>query len=1130
MRENGQKSPSYRAIVEKIRAYGRKKRRVQIISGLFRFLACGTVLVLALLVVESILFLPPLPRQILLGFGAAIGIFCFIRQFLFSGNRFILKGAGSTDHLATEIGEAFPDVKDSLVDALQIFREIENNRENYSPELAEASLSAVSEKISPKDFQALVSGKAVAVQARNFATALLGLLLLALPFHKSFETSLSHFAHPTRPFRPLAVQAIRVTPGDWQCLSGDTLLVKVSIDGTYRGPVQIFWKEKSKKEGHTETAPADSFGRYHFRLERLRESLSYYVKAGKAKTRPFRVSVEKRPLVRSLQAELIFPRYTGLSPKFLEENEGQITALRGTRVKLHIKASKPLKKAEIVFQKRNVLPLRILNQEAHGKFTIHKNDVYFIRLWDQKGYTNAEPIRYKIAVVPDQPPVVQIQQPGQDVDLTQEMILPLQIQAEDDFGFSGAKLFYRVHHAVQVTQQDTFFVPIDLSLAEQKGTQLQMDYTWQLTGLQLLPGDFVEYFVKVWDNDAVSGFKSASSRTYLARFPSMAEIYHETTAAQDESVQELEELVRESKELRRQVDKVTGEMKRNPKMNWTKQQQLQDLAQKQQRLAQKAGEIRKNLDATMDRLQKNNMVSEETIQKYMEIQKLFNEVLTPEMKKILAELQKALQKMNPRKLNQSANKFRMSEDNFQQSLERTLNLLKRLQIEQKLDQAKKMAENLAERQQSINRSLKKAASNQERQALKQLEEKLRKETERFRKQLKQIQKEMTEFPDMHAAKMNPAIGKAQEAGQSMQRMQSALSQGQQNQAEQSGQQSHQSLQQLGAMLNQMKKNLVNKQKNEIMQQLARTSSEMLRLSKEQEALQKQTGQLSPMSRKFNQIAEQQLSLLNNLNLLTKGLYQLSQKTFFVTPEIGKAVGKALGNMQEALRQMEERNGRGAAGRQRMAMGALNEAVLNIEKSMQGLAAASSSVGMEEYLRQLQKMAGQQQGINQQSLQLSLKLGKNGRLTESEQGRLRRLAAQQRALQKALEQLRQNAGQHSNVLGDLQKMAKDMGDVAKRLEMGQLNRETLRRQQKILSRLLDAQRSVRQRDYSRKRRSEAGKAYVIRRPGALPREVLQQKDQLQEDILRARKAGYSEDFIQLIQAYYQALYKNKVETP
>ena len=1079
---------------------------------------------LVLLAAEALFTMPPILRQAFLGVWGIASFVCLARTVFFPGGQFIAsRKAFSDEILAAEIGDAFPEVHDELIDALQIIRDIRINVENYSKELADAFLKTVFEKIKGQNILSLISPKPAIRAFEKFVLILVVFAVSFAVFSQPLKESVTHYLNPSQSFREKEIHAIKVLPGDWSCLTGDTLRGTVAIKGTFKRPIKISWKEQLRKVFQTKIIHPDSEGIYPFELSNLKENLIYFVKAGKEKTRNFTVTVEKRPMVRSLRAELIFPAYTGLTSRMLDENQGDITALKGTRVRIRVKANKSISEARIVFQRREASKLRIKNREALGNFGVFRNDSYFIQLKDNQGHANADPIHYKISMVVDQPPVVEITQPGQDVDLNEELILPLQIHAEDDFGFSQAELHYRLHHAVVVTKPDTNFRKFQLRLPENSGSKIELDHTWQLSSLQLLPGDYVEYFVKVFDNDAISGFKPAVSRIYMARFPSMGEIYHETTSTQDESIQELEEVVRESKELKREVDKVTNEMKRNPEMNWTKKQELQELAEKQQRLAEKSEKIKNQLDQVMDRLQQNKMLSEETIRKYMKIQKLFNEVLTPEMKKILEELKKALEKMDSRKLNRAANKFKMNEDNFQQSLERTLNLLKRLQIEQKLDQAKKMAENLKERQKTVNKSLKKA-SPEEKQALQKLQKKIQEDTQRFKEDLKSLQKEMKEFPDMKAARMNAPIEKTQESIENMQKMARELQENNQQQAQQSGKMSEQNLQQLSQMLSQMKNQMVNGQKKQIMRQLARSSTELLRLSKEQEALQQQTGKLSSMSPKFNQMAEKQLSLLNNLGQLTKELYQLSQKTFFVTPEIGKAIGKAMGNMKTSLSQMEERNGRGASGHQRLAMGALNEAVLNIQQSMKSLASAASSVGMEEYLKQLQKMAGQQQGINQQTLQLRLKLAQQGRLTEGERGRLRRLAAQQRQLQKMMRDLQQKYGEHSNVLGNMQEISKEMGEIAKRMELSQLDRETIRRQQKILSRLLDAQRSVRQRDFSKRRKSEVGKNFVVKSPGVLPRSLLQKRNRLQEDILRAKKAGYSEDFLNLIQSYYEALYE------
>ena len=1122
---NSPKHPqAYDKILRKLHAYRRKKRLALVFKGLFQFLACQVLFLFVLLAVEALFALPPFLRQTLLGVWGVVSLACLVRTVFFPGGVFIgSRKAFSDEMLAAEVGDAFPDIRDELIDALQIIRDIRTNVENYSEELADAFLKTVFKKISSRNILSLIPLKPAIRALEKFTVLLFAFAVFFFVFNRSLGENVTHYLHPTQSFREKEIQAIEVVPGDWTCLTGDTLHGTVAIKGSFYRPIQISWKEQSRKVSQSKVVRRDSAGIYSFELPNLKENLTYAVQAGKVKTRRFTVTVEKRPMVRSLQAELIFPAYTGMASRMLDENQGDITALKGTRVRLRLKANKTLAKAAIVFEQGKSLRLRLQNREARGRFSILRDTSYFIRLKDGDGHQNADPIHYKIVSVPDQPPVVEITQPGQDVDVNEEMILPLQIRAEDDFGFSRGELYYRVHHAVVVTEPDTNFHSLQLRLPLNSGSKLEFDYTWQLSSLQMLPGDYAEYFVKIFDNDAVSGFKSAVSRIYIARFPSMAEIYHETTSAQDETIQELEELVRESKELKREMNKVTDEMKRNPEMNWTKKQELQELAEKQQRLTQKTEKVKDQLDQVMDRLQQNNMLSEETIRKYLEIQKLFNEVLTPEMKKILEDLKKALEKMDSKKLDRAANKFKMTEDSFQQSLERTLNLLKRLQIEQKLDQAKKMAENLKERQKTINHSLEKATP-RDKQTLQKLEKKIQEDTQRFKEELKSLQKEMTEFPDMKAAKMNAPIEKAGESAEQMQKMARALQENNQQQAQQSGKMSEQNLQQLSQMLSQMKKQMVNQQKQEVMKQLARSSTELLRLSKEQEALQNQTEGLSSVSPKFNRMAEKQLSLLNNLNQLTKELYQLSQKTFFVTPEIGKSIGKAMGNMKTSLSQMEERNGRGASGHQKRAMGALNEAVLHIQQSMQSLASAASSVGMEEYLKQLQKMAGQQQGINQQTLHLSLQLAKQGRLTEGEQGRLRRLAAQQRQLEKMMRDLQEQYGDHANVLGNMQEMAKEMGEVAKRMELSQLDRETIRRQQKILSRLLDAQRSVRQRDFSKRRKSEAGKSFVAKSPGLLPHNLLQKRDRMQEDILRAKKAGYSDDFLNLIQSYYEALYE------
>jgi hypothetical protein len=141
----------------------------------------------------------------------------------------------------------------------------------------------------------------------------------------------------------------------------------------------------------------------------------------------------------------------------------------------------------------------------------------------------------------------------------------------------------------------------------------------------------------------------------------------------------------------------------------------------------------------------------------------------------------------------------------------------------------------------------------------------------------------------------------------------------------------------------------------------------------------------------------------------------------------------------------------------------------------------------------------------------------------QQAQMARLAAQQAAVQKSLEQLAEEArraGQREKLLGDLEKIAEEMKEVVKDLENKNIASETLKRQDRILSRLLDASRSVHERDFEKRRVAEAGENVQRQSPPELNLENT--LNRLQQDILKAREEGYSRDYQDLIRRYYEAL--------
>ncbi len=172
------------------------------------------------------------------------------------------------------------------------------------------------------------------------------------------------------------------------------------------------------------------------------------------------------------------------------------------------------------------------------------------------------------------------------------------------------------------------------------------------------------------------------------------------------------------------------------------------------------------------------------------------------------------------------------------------------------------------------------------------------------------------------------------------------------------------------------------------------------------------------------------------------------------------------------------------------------------------------------------MAGQQGQVNQQSQGLLQQLG-NGKLQLSGDA-LNRLAAQQEMIRQSLEELNRETGHRGDVLGRLDELGKEMEEVVKKLQQQQLDRKVIERQEQILSRLLDAQRSIREKEFSKKRQAEREEKVVVKSPPELKKEILDRENKLQRELIQSLKEGYSTEYKDYIKLYYEILSRHSLE--
>jgi len=153
-------------------------------------------------------------------------------------------------------------------------------------------------------------------------------------------------------------------------------------------------------------------------------------------------------------------------------------------------------------------------------------------------------------------------------------------------------------------------------------------------------------------------------------------------------------------------------------------------------------------------------------------------------------------------------------------------------------------------------------------------------------------------------------------------------------------------------------------------------------------------------------------------------------------------------------------------------------------------------------------------------------GNSGMFSQREQAEMKRIGQGQSALRQALDEMAREMGQRDDVLGELGQIAKDMELVEKDLLKAQPDRRTIDRQRRILSRMLDSQRSLEQREYSKKRKSKSGQQYVTRDPGDQGSGLLEDKKVIEEALRKARKQGYSHEYQKLIELYFEKLLRSQ----
>ncbi len=1001
----------------------------------------------------------------------------------------------------------YPQLAQRLVSALELWRR-PGATALYSRDLLEATLIEASQALAALDRRVLLDRRPLGAALRRTG-AVAGLLIVSVLVAPELRAAAVRYAHPLTPYARAPRTRVTLIPGDQTVTKGEDAEMLLRFAGLLPATARVLVREADETAWRVDEVLVGGADSLRYRLAKVLRPLELQVLAGDGATPVHRIDVIDPPRVQRLRVRLEYPQYSALPPREAEDT-GDVHALAGTWVGFRIQASKPLASAAIVLDDSVRLAAQVSASTATAGLRLAAAGRYHIELADSQGVRNRDPIHYRLEVIADQPPEVTLAEPGRDMDLPESRQVLLGIEARDDYGVSDMRLRWRLNDEAEQS----------LAIPVRPGKSLSVAHLWDVTALDLLPEDRLYYLVEVRDNDQVRGPKSATTRQFALRLPSLYELYEEATAAQEEQLGGLEELAEEGRQTDDALERLRRELLRTEELSWQQQQQLEAAIEREIDRAQAVEELGRELQQAVDKMEANGLSSAELLAKLTAIRELMSQVLTPELREALEHLQEALAQGDPAALAEALRQFGEDHRAFQERLDQTIALLRQVQAEQRLEAVVEQARELTRRQELINEELDRPDADAR---LSAREVGLQRDTGRLQEELRDLGQQIQAFSPPTAAQLQAQeqhMAAAELTGR-MGELAAQLASGGMHGASQRGAALAQDLGELAAALQQARDEYVTSQKQALAGELHRSLRAVLELSAHQERLQESTAATAAPA--ATELAAEQFALMEGTGMVAESVGAASRRTLAIEAPLAATLGQALRAMGDAAAHLGQRNPSLATASQQRGVQHLNEAALLLRQSLENLASARLPASFGEAMERMLGLAEQQAQLNQATRQ-ALQQGANGTL--GLQQLAARLAAEQRRLWEALEELRRALRGHRGAEARAQAIEEDMKGVVEQLERQRLEPQTVRQQERILQRLLDASRSIHQQGQDeQRRRSRTGEDQPYAGPTGLPADLGESADEMRAAMRQALQAPYPGEYRAMIRSYYERLYQD-----
>ena len=1091
---------NYELLIQKLDAFIRKFYLNKLLRGTLLFVGLLLGFYLFISLSEYQLYFSSTVRKLLLFvFGVStLSAFTFLVikpliHYLHLGKQI------SHEQAATIIGKHFTDVKDKLLNILQLKQQSQNA---FNKDLIEASILQKTESIKLVPFSNAINLNENKKYLKYALPPLFVLLFLLIAAPNVLKESSTRLLNPNKTFAKKAPFDFVLENKKLKMLQYEDIEIKLSIKGKTL-PNEVFINEDGKNYKMEKTAP----DKFSYRFTNVQKDVQFYFSANDYNSDEHQIRVLKKPMIANFATNLMYPTYTNKKNETIK-NTGDLIVPTGTTVNWNFETS-GTDDVKIIIDGQSFAS----SKNGKDNFSFSKRiikDTRYTILVSNKEVDKGDSVSFTIAATPDNFPSINVEQIR---DSAQKDFAIFLGAVGDDYGLSRLEFHYVIKDEKgNITEAKKQNLPL--------ANKSVSDFNFQIdfSKYKLKSGDKMDYYFEVFDNDGVSGPKSSKSQSFVYDKPTIKELEKQEYQNSEDIKDNLADAAKDAQKLAAQIKEMKEKILSKKALSWEDKKQMEQIQQQQKMLEEELKNIQEKYQENLKNQDEFKKEDAEILEKQEKLQELMKDVMSDEMKDLMKQIEDILQKMEQKNTFENLDKMELSNKDLKSELDKMEKLFKQLQLEQKAQETIDKLNELSKEQDKLSQETK--DSKQPSSELQKKQEELNKKMDAIKEDLKQLDQFNKENDNKLDTKENQE--QADEAKEDMEKSSDELQEKQNDKASKSQKSAAQKMDKMAKKMKSSLDKMQQDQAAEDIKMIRQLLENLVKLSFDQEQLMNELKKTETESPKYTVIMQKQMDLRDDAKLIGDSLQELGKRQFQLQNFISDEMYKLNREMKKALDKLEERNKPVTAVAQQMVMTSANNLALMLSESLDnlqqqqkqkqgqpgsGACKKPGGEGEKPSQSELQKKLGEQLGKMQEGMQQGKdpkKMGKD--FADAVQ--------KQAAIREALRQMRDKMSQQQKNESGIDGMMQKMDEIEKDLVTKKLTNETIKRQKEIETRLLEFEKAKRDQEEDDKRQSKS----AIEIPRKLPPNL--------EEYLQKRKANL--ELYQTVPPNLTPFYKNLVE--